>query len=96
VRDLTAADSGRIIDALRPRWFDWKGSDENGRGIMGFVAQEAYAVDPSISKTGAVTKGDDGEEITQQWAMDAAKLVPVLVAELKALRARVAQLEANA
>ena len=27
VRDFTAEDSGRIIDGLRPRWFDWVASD---------------------------------------------------------------------
>ena len=42
----------------------------------------------------AVTAGDNNPDtIEKQWAVDASKLVPVLVAEIKALRARVAALE---
>lgn len=85
VRDVT--NSGAIIDGLKPRVFDWKNHGDKDR--FGFLAQEVHAVFPQ-----AVKKGDDGEEVTDAWAMDAAKLVPVLVAELKALRARVAALEA--
>lgn len=85
IRDLSG--SGAIVDALRPRLFDWKTGDKD---TYGFVAQELYAVFPQ-----AVTKGDDDPEtITRQWSMDAAKLVPVLTAEIKDLRARVAALEA--
>jgi hypothetical protein len=86
IRDLPG--SGAIVDALRPRLFDWK---SGGKDTYGFVAQELYAVFPQ-----AVTKGDDDpEKITRQWSMDAAKLVPVLTAEIKDLRARVAALEAT-
>lgn len=85
IRDLPG--SGAIVDALRPRLFDWK---NGGKDNYGFVAQELYAVFPQ-----AVTKGDDDpEKVTRQWSMDAAKLVPVLTAEIKDLRARVAALEA--
>jgi len=85
VRDVT--NSGAIIDGLKPRVFDWKNHGDKDR--FGFLAQEVHAVFPQ-----AVKKGDDGEEVTDAWAMDAAKLVPVLVAEVKTLRARVAALEA--
>lgn len=79
--------SGVIVDALKPSLFDWKTGEKDS---YGFIAQEVYKVFPQ-----AVKKGDDGDVISEQWAMDAAKLVPVLVAELKALRARVAALEAK-
>ena len=86
VRELT--NSGNIIDALRPVLHDWKTGQKN---IIGFVAQEVFAVFPQ-----AVSKGDDDlKTVTQQWSMDASKLVPVLTAELKSLRARLAVLESK-
>lgn len=84
VRDYSP---GNLLDLLKPRIFDWKTGHKDS---IGFVAQELNEVYPQ-----AVSPGDDGEEITQQWGVDFSKLVPVLVAELKALRARVAQLEAH-
>jgi hypothetical protein len=85
IRDLTG--SGAIIDAIQPRLYDWKTGQKD---TYGFVAQEVFAVFPQ-----AVSQGDDNPDtITKQWALDYSKLVPVLTAELKSLRARVAQLEA--
>jgi hypothetical protein len=85
VRPITG--SGEIIDALKPSLFDWKTGQKDS---YGFIAQEAYAVFPQ-----AVTKGDeDPDTITQQWAMDAGKFMPVAIAEIQSLRARVAHLEA--
>jgi len=96
VRDFTAKDSGRIIDGLKPRWFDWKNSDDNGKNIIGFIAQEEALVDPALARIGAVTAGDDDPEtVIKQWAVDSGKLVPILVAELQSLRARLAALEAK-
>ncbi len=86
VRELT--NSGNIIDGLRPVLHDWKTGQKN---IIGFIAQEVFAVFPQ-----AVSKGDDDlETVTQQWSMDASKLIPVLVAELKSVRARLAALESK-
>lgn len=83
-RDIT--DSGAIIDALQPRLFDWKSGEKD---TYGFIAQEVYQVFPQ-----AVSKGDDDpEKITQQWAMDAGKLMSVVVAEIKSLRRRLEALE---
>ena len=135
IRDFTAADAARIIDGLRPRWFDWKSGDltesveetidtgkkdkdgkaitekrqknqkvkdsarisqhiADNKSIIGFIAQEEAAVDPALVRAGAVTVGDDNPTtITRQWARSDAALVPVVVAELKSLRARVAELE---
>lgn len=135
VRDFTAEDSGRIIDGLRPRWFDWKASDltetieedidsgkkddkgdaviekrqklrkvtdsarvakhiTDNQSIIGFIAQEEASVDPALVRIGAVTVGDDDPTtITSQWQRSDAALIPILVAEIKALRARVEALE---
>jgi hypothetical protein len=85
VRPITG--SGAIIDALKPSLFNWKSGQQDS---YGFIAQEAHAIFPQ-----AVTPGDDDPDIiTQQWAMDAGKFMPLAIAELKSLRARVAQLEA--
>jgi hypothetical protein len=92
LRDFT--DSGRLIDSLKPRVFDWKNSDENGKNVVGFIAQEEHAADPIFAHIGAVSVGDeDPETITKQWQRSDSALIPILVAELKALRQRVAALE---
>jgi hypothetical protein len=92
LRDFT--DSGRLIDSLKPRVFDWKNSDENGKNVIGFIAQEEHAADPIFAHIGAVSVGDeDPDTVTKQWQRSDAALIPILVAELKALRQRVAALE---
>jgi hypothetical protein len=93
LRDFT--DSGRLIDSLKPRVFDWKNSDENGKNVVGFIAQEEHAADPIFAHIGAVSVGDeDPETITKQWQRSDSALIPILVAELKSVRARLAHLEA--
>jgi len=93
-RDFT--DSGRLIDALKPRVFDWKDSDNNGKDVIGFIAQEEHAADPVFSHIGAITVGDDDPTIiTKQWQRSDAALIPILVAELQSLRKRLAALESK-
>ena len=83
-----------MIDAIVPRIYDMDTSrkmHENGKtNQIGFIAQELYPVFEQ-----AVTKGDDNEEITEEWGIDYSKLVPVLVAELQSLRKRLAALESK-
>jgi hypothetical protein len=94
LRDFT--DSGRLIDSLKPRVFDWKNSDENGKNVVGFIAQEEHAADPIFAHIGAVSVGDeDPETITKQWQRSDSALIPILVAELKSVRARLAALESK-
>jgi len=94
LRDFT--DSGRLIDALKPRVFDWKDSDNNGKDVIGFIAQEEHAADPVFSHIGAVSVGDDNPTtITKQWQRSDAALIPILVAELQSLRKRLASLESK-
>ena len=94
LRDFT--DSGRLIDALKPRVFDWKDSDSNGKDVIGFVAQEEHAADPIFAHIGAVSVGDDDPTtIAKQWQRSDAALIPILVAELQSLRKRLAALESK-
>jgi len=80
------SDSGKIVDGMKPRLYDWRWG---GKNYHGFVAQELIEVFPE-----AVSKGDDDpEKITQPWAVDPSKVVAVLVAEIQDLRRRVATLE---
>jgi len=94
LRDFT--DSGRLIDSLKPRVFDWRNCDENGKNAIGFIAQEEHAADPIFARIGAVSVGDeDPDTITKQWQRSDSALIPILVAELKSVRARLAALESK-
>ena len=81
------ADCGDKIDQIEVVSHQWT----NGTDATipyGFIAQDLYKAAPH-----AVSKGDDGEEVEIEWAVDYSKLVPMLVKEVQSLRARVAQLE---
>jgi hypothetical protein len=82
--DLKTFDAGNIIDGTNVYDFKWKSSQERAYGIL---AQQAVEVYPA-----AVTH----DEKNDWYGIDYSKYVPVLLQELKALRARVAQLEAGA
>lgn len=81
-----AFSAGSIIDSIDVWQFDWK-SGGSGYGVF---AQQCHGVFPQ-----AITPGD--EDLTQEeakpWSADYSKFVPLLLAEIKALRARVAALE---
>lgn len=84
VRDLS--DTGAMIDQIRPRVFDWRSGEKDS---FGFLAQELFAIAPY-----AVIEGDGNpDKIESGWMIDYSKLVPLLMAEVKSLRARVAVLE---
>ena len=81
--DLQAFDAGRIVDATDVYSYKWKDVDSSER-FYGVMAQQAQAIYPA-----AVTYLAE-----QDWyGIDYSKYVPVLLQELKALRARVATLE---
>ena len=90
VADSTV-DSGAIIDAIQVRAFDWISDSSHTRA--GFVAQELAAVVPE-----AVHAGDAGDDPYAEgasiWGVDPGKLLPIVIAELQAVRARLAALEA--
>lgn len=83
IQDATSASS--LIDALQVRQFDWKTDGVHQR--YGFVAQELVQVAPE-----AVHQPANPDDM---MAVDYSKLVPMLVKEIQALRARMAALEAK-
>lgn len=85
------SNSGDLIDALAPFWHTWNGSPDTTH-YLGMSAQAVAAHVP-----GVVVPGNDkepGEAGFTPWQGDWSKLVPLLIAEVQALRARVATLEA--
>ena len=62
----------------------WGGTDAHG-----FIAQELHKVYPD-----AVVVGDAGREVENAWGIDYSKLVPILTAEIKSLRSRLAAINA--
>jgi hypothetical protein len=81
--DLQSFDAGNIIDDTEVYDFKWKGLDERAYGVIAQQAAEVYPL--------AVTHTETEEE--DWWGVDYSKYVPVILQELKALRARVAELE---
>jgi hypothetical protein len=75
-------DAGPILDATNIYHFKWKNSDATGYGVL---AQEAVNVFPD-----AIFHDEENDT----WGADYSKYVPLLLQEIKALRARVAALEA--
>jgi hypothetical protein len=71
------------LSAIQVRSYKWA---ETGYQIdHGFIAQELNDVAPD-----AVKVGDDGDEVTDTWAVDNGKLVPLLT---KALQEAIAKIE---
>jgi len=80
------ADSTTALNTLnniRVRKYKWTETDYQVE--HGFVAQELTGVVPE-----AVKVGDDGDEVTDIWAVDNSKLVPLLT---KALQEAIAKIE---
>jgi hypothetical protein len=95
IKPIAAFESARIIDGLNPVTHGWIPGQQAGRSYN-LLAQEAYSVFPQ-----AVMKGDDnaslrpGDKDFHQWFVDYTKFTPVLIAEIRFLRERVATLEAR-
>jgi len=79
--DLKSFDAGNIIDDTNVYDFAWKAT---GLRSYGVIAQQAKDIYPHATF-------HDGKE--DRWYIDYSKYVPVILQELKALRARVAELE---
>jgi hypothetical protein len=79
--DLKTFDAGNVIDDTNVYDFAWKSTGERAYGV---IAQEANEVYPLA--VGYMEEQD-------AWGVDYSKYVPVILQELKALRARVAELE---
>jgi hypothetical protein len=81
--DLKSFDAGNIIDDTLVYNFAWKSTGERSYGV---IAQQANEVYPNAINY---------NEREDAWGVDYSKYVPVILQELKALRARVAELEAS-
>ena len=79
--------SGAYIDSLNPVEGTWK---VDGSTFVGLIAHEVQ----EASRTSVATGVKDGEEM-QGMDYSSAELIANLIAEVKSLRARVAQLETN-
>jgi hypothetical protein len=89
-------DVGAILDSLEPVAFDWLSQvDKQPTGDRGhgFIAQDLHKIVPPAVSVGGGTLGRDN---FSPWAVDMSKLVPYLVAEIKSLRKRMADLEKSA
>lgn len=83
-------DSGAFIDSLKPCRGVWKST---GEPFVGFVAHELQEVSPS-SVTGYKDEVDeDGNPVIQSVDPSSSEIMANLVAEIQALRKRVADLE---
>jgi hypothetical protein len=81
--DFQPFDAGPALDAMQVYNFAWRSTGERAYGV---VAQQAIQVFPE-----AVTH----DSTLDMWAVDYSKFVPLLLQEIKALRARVAALEGS-
>jgi hypothetical protein len=81
--DLKSFDAGNIVDKTNVYDFAWKTTGERSYGVLAQQAQEIYPA-------AVLYKAEE-----DWWGIDYSKYVPVLLQEMKALRARVAQLEAG-
>jgi len=76
------------LSAIQVRSYKWT---ETGYQVNhGFIAQELNEVAPD-----AVKAGDDGEEVTDAWAVDNGKLVPLLTKALQEAITKIETLEAR-
>jgi hypothetical protein len=85
IAQITTAQSGPIIDALKPSSFTWIADNTSD---VGFIADEMQAVIPNavLGQPNAVDA--EGHPIYQQVNMTNQELIAYLVAELQSLRAR--------
>lgn len=80
------ADSGKIVDGLRPVYYNWKKDyKDDGRQHVGFIAQQVESQIPQA----VVSAGSNARGI------DPNALIAVLVKEIQSLRVRLNQLEAS-
>lgn len=86
--NFTDLDASSMIDAIRMYEFSWKADGTRGFGVK---AQECFEVFPEAITVGV---GVQGDEDYMPWSADYSKFVPLLLAEVKALRGRLASAEA--
>jgi hypothetical protein len=85
IESITTAQSGPIIDALKPRTFIWK---SNNTADVGFIADEIQEVIPNAVSGIADAVDEDGKPIYQMLDAAQPEMMAYLVAELQSIRAR--------
>jgi len=85
--DLQGIDTS-ILDKIGVYDFKWKGEERRGHGVM---AQHVEGLIPDLVTKERRDPDDENSDLV--WGVDYSKFVPLLLAEIKELRARVAQLE---
>jgi hypothetical protein len=85
-------ESGAFIDALEPKTWDW--SNGFGKGV-GFIAHEVQSVSPTSVMGQKDAIDNEGNPIMQGMEYGSAEFIANIIAELKSLRIRVAQIEAK-
>jgi hypothetical protein len=86
IKEIT--DVGSVIDQLVPIEFNWASEEEGAPVSYGFSAQAMHSIFPAAVAEG---RGEPGDEEFRAWGMDMSKLIPLIVAEIKALRMQVKQ-----
>lgn len=82
--------AGERIDALNPVEFNWKSDGSRARGFFAHEFQQVYASSVTGEKDAV---DEDGNPVYQKMQASTAEVIADLVAEIKSLRQRVAQLE---
>lgn len=82
-----------VIGRLRPVVYEWIDPEFAGVEHRGFLADEVQTVEPDAVTGDPDAVDDDGNIVPQQ--LDVSRLVPVLVAAVQALAARVDELESR-
>lgn len=92
--DGPVTNSGAFIDALKPVTGEWKA--EPGKKANFFIAHEVQEVSPSSVQGEKDAVNEEGKAMMQTMEYGSADFIVNMVAELQALRKRVAALEAKA
>jgi len=86
------SDSGTLIDALKPRQFNWKST---GKLSSGFIADEFQQVVPDAVHGNVDAVDTQGNPVYQAIDASTPEMIANMIAELQSLRKRVATLEAK-
>ena len=84
--------SGSVIDSLQPREFVWNNTGESAKG---FIADELQQIIPGAVHGEPNAVDEEGKPVYQGIDASTPEMVALMIAELQALRIRVAQLEAK-
>ena len=94
LKNITGAitESGKFIDSLKPYVGTWKTDSSK---FVGFLAHEVQEVSPTSANGAKDAIDENGNPIYQSMEYGSAEFIANIVAELQALRKRVADLESK-